>query len=152
MTLGIDILQEVLRELREEKETSMTEKDQKDTKPPIFKEGENGLVKRCSKCEEYYPADHEYFYNDGRAKLNLSSQCQACASGKSWEDMLAARGNEGQSDPADKDAGNEFVLALNFSGDQDLLGMVLVAAQNDRRTPDQQVMWWLEKQLIEAEI
>ncbi|MFP3343347.1 hypothetical protein R0J87_12635 [Halomonas sp. SIMBA_159] len=36
--------------------------------------------KFCSGCQEYYPADTEFFYRDRREADGLRSKCKACYS------------------------------------------------------------------------
>ena len=99
--------------------------------------------KWCPKCKAYYPADEEHFYKDGRSTNGLSSWCREC--------QRAKRRVNNKKTPvarvAVKPSDQEGIITLDFSGDQDLLEDLLRKAKDDRRTPDQQVMWLLERQL-----
>lgn len=47
-------------------------------KSGAYRDGDDGLEKRCCKCREYWPADSEFFYSaKGRAD-DLRDDCKAC--------------------------------------------------------------------------
>lgn len=99
---------------------------------------ENGLEKWCPKCEEYHPADTDYFYKDGRSKTNLSSWCRKCQ-------RASVGGGSKKSKPVD---GNKnMTLTLDFSGADLLLADLKAEAKTDFRTPEMQVMWLASKSL-----
>lgn len=47
-------------------------------KSGTYREGEDGLEKRCSRCQEYWPADSEFFYASRALADGLNSNCKAC--------------------------------------------------------------------------
>ena len=59
---------------------------------------ELGLEYWCSKCEEFYPADREFFYKDGN-KSGLHLWCKPCLEAdpkhimnkKRWAELLKER-------------------------------------------------------------
>ncbi len=48
------------------------------TERGAYKNGEDGLEKRCNKCLEYWPADSEFFYASCRRPDGLIETCKAC--------------------------------------------------------------------------
>ena len=40
---------------------------------------ELGLVRRCARCGESWPADREFFHVSGKGSLWLNSWCRACS-------------------------------------------------------------------------
>jgi len=45
---------------------------------PRLRQGETGLEKYCSHCDEWWPADHEFF-SPGQTAGGLYNYCKACA-------------------------------------------------------------------------
>jgi hypothetical protein len=43
-----------------------------------YDETEDQLIKRCSTCRDYWPADSEFFYTAGNTPDRLHSMCKAC--------------------------------------------------------------------------
>lgn len=37
-----------------------------------------GLEKKCSRCDEYWPADNEFFYSAPSKRDGLNDWCKAC--------------------------------------------------------------------------
>lgn len=46
-------------------------------KSGTYREGDDGLEKRCSLCREYWPADSEFFYASRAQPDGLNSYCKA---------------------------------------------------------------------------
>ena len=54
---------------------------------------EDGEKERyCPGCNEWWPADKEFFYGDGHTPRGLASQCKACYLEKKYAKRRAARG------------------------------------------------------------
>lgn len=130
-------LLQILMEIRGEKEINMADKQE------LIIETTDGKQKWCPSCEAYLPANEEYFYKDGRSASKLSSWCRKCQRTK----QQATDTGKIQPLKAARKAGRADIISLDFSRDQDLLNGLLIEAKKERRTPDQQVMWWLERQI-----
>lgn len=39
---------------------------------------ELGIVKRCTKCEDWWPLDEEFFYRDKRSRDGYMGYCRDC--------------------------------------------------------------------------
>lgn len=47
-------------------------------KGTIWRLADLGLEKRCSRCQEYWPADTEFWFSEPQSAGGLSSWCKAC--------------------------------------------------------------------------
>lgn len=94
-------LLDLLREIRAEEEDAMTVKELKRKGSPITRQTETGTEKRCSKCHNYYPMDLDHFYNDSSSGTRFTSQCIACQSDKTWEEIHGEKEPEKPIKPAD---------------------------------------------------
>ena len=52
---------------------------------------ELGLEKRCLTCNEYWPADEEFFSLAPRSRDGLTTRCIACIKSKQWTYFTPAR-------------------------------------------------------------
>jgi len=133
-------LLQILKEIRGEKENDMADKQE------LIIGTTAGKQKLCPACKAYLPANEEYFYKDGRSASNLSSWCRKCQRAK----QKTIDSKKSQPRKAARKASRSDIISLDFSGDKGLLDGLLMVAQKERRTPDQQVMWWLEQQICET--
>lgn len=56
--------------------TSQTRKPQ--NHGPKLREGDTGIEKLCTACDEWWPADGEFFYADPEGVAGLFYTCKAC--------------------------------------------------------------------------
>lgn len=111
-------------------------------------ENMSDITKICKKCEEPKLADKNHFYGDKRNPDGLGNWCKDChdASSRKTKKTRPAPAGTAASDKAatgKKKPEQRLVLTIDFSGRQDLLEDIREAAENEFRTPEMQVLWWL---------
>ena len=50
----------------------------KTTSTAQLRDGETGQEKHCVRCDEWWPADLEFFYSDPKGQAGLFYCCKAC--------------------------------------------------------------------------
>ena len=60
-----------------------------------MRRSEDGLEKRCTRCNDWWPADGEFFYSNPRHVAGLADWCKACYSehrrGVEFQNAAASR-------------------------------------------------------------
>lgn len=125
-----------------------------------FMEEKNMETKVCPQCGRELPADYDHYYKDGKSKTGLSSWCRDCQrmhvgkydkkkgrakqkkTGNGYDNPeKPGNGPDEQADAGHQ--GRDLTLVLDLSEYEDLHADILAAAEEEFRTPEMQVLWWL---------
>ena len=117
------------------------------------KENHMENTKACPKCGRDLPADEEHFYKDAKSKTGYSSWCRECQREHVARQKRKSNKADLEKKPSDAETRQEsMTLVLDLSGHEDLHADIMSAADDEFRTPEMQVLWWLYTRKQEAAV